>query len=198
MARNNIILASASPRRKELLEMLFRNFGLKFSVRPAQIEELLPEKSDMPQKIVSEFARQKALSSGKKYKGIIIGADTIVVLNKRILGKPQSDNDARNMLKMLSGKTHKVYTGVSIINSITKKNHTFFEETKVTFRKISIKEIDFYVGTGAALDKAGAYGIQDDLGSTFVSKIEGDYFNVVGLPVLKTYLGLKNFINFGV
>ena len=102
------------------------------------------------------------------------------------------------MLKMLSGKTHKVFTGVSILNSSENKRITFYDVTKVTFRKLSNKEIDFYVQTGSPMDKAGAYGIQDDLGSTFVSVINGDFFNVVGLPVIKTYLGLKKFIDFGV
>jgi septum formation protein len=198
MCRKKIILASASPRRKELLEMLLRNFGLSFQVKPTGIVEHLPEKSASPEKIAVKFANDKAFSCGEKNNGIIIGADTIVVINNRILGKPKSEIDAFNMLRLLSGKTHKVITGVSIIDNLINKKHTFFEETKVTFRKTTKNEIDFYIDTGSPLDKAGAYGIQDDLGSTFVSRIDGDYFNVVGLPVVKTYLVLKKFINFGV
>ena len=95
---------------------------------------------------------------------------------------------------MLSGKTHKVYTGLVILNSYSNKLYKTYEVTKVKFRKLLSKEIDFYVNSNAPMDKAGAYGIQDDFGSTFIEKIEGDYFNVVGLPLLKTYIGLKNFV----
>jgi nucleoside triphosphate pyrophosphatase len=198
MGRTNIILASASPRRIKLLDMLLRNFGMSFKVKPAHIAEDLPEKSAKPEKIAVKFAFEKVISCREKNKGIIIGADTIVVIDQKILGKPKSDFEARRMLKLLSGKTHKVYTGVAIINGYENKKIKFFEETKVTFRKLSVREIDFYIKSGSHLDKAGAYGIQDDLGSTFVSGIDGDYFNVVGLPIVKTYLFLKKFINFGV
>jgi septum formation protein len=99
------------------------------------------------------------------------------------------------MLKFLSGKSHKVYTGLVILDSISGKIYKTFETTSVKFRKLSLKEIKFYVKGGSPMDKAGAYGIQDDLGSTFVEKITGDYFNIVGLPLLKTYTGLSKFFN---
>lgn len=198
MIKHNIILASASPRRKELLKMLLDNFGIKFKVKPSRITETLPERHSQPEKIAIGYAESKALEAGKKYPAIIIGADTIVVLGNRILGKPATCDEAVKMLRLLSGKKHKVYTGITILNSGNKKKYSTYEKTFVTFRKINSKEISHYVKSGSPMDKAGAYGIQDDLGATFVSRIEGDYFNVVGLPVVKTFLGLKKFIDFGV
>jgi septum formation protein len=198
MSKYNIILASASPRRKELLKMLLGNFGLTFKIKPADIVETLPIRSSKPENIAVGFSEFKARETGKRNAGIIIGADTIVVLGNKILGKPVSEADAKKMLRMLSGRKHKVYTGISIFDSMKNKIYISFEKTYVTFRRINSKEIEHYINTGSPMDKAGAYGIQDDLGSTFVSRIEGDYFNVVGLPVVKTYLGLKKFIDFGV
>lgn len=190
-----IILASSSPRRKYLLGMLLKNFNLKFQVKPVNIDESIPVKLTNYSKFVQQLALDKALESATQHNGIIIGADTIVVLNRKVLGKPSSKSDAIKKLLALSGKTHLVYTGIAIVNTYTKQIFIDYEVTKVKFRKISLAEIKYYVNSGAPLDKAGAYGIQDDFGSTFIEKINGDYFNVVGLPVLKTYLGLNNFID---
>src|SRR4030095_1728561 len=170
-----IILASASPRRKFLLRMLLKNFGLNFEVIPANIAEYIPQKATNFGNLVCDLARLKAAKTASKHKGIIIGADTIVVYKGKILGKPVSKSDAMRMLGLLSGNEHKVYTGLIIID----------------------KEIRSYSYSGSPMDKAGAYGIQDDLGSTFVEKITGDYFNIVGLPVVKTYLGLNKLLGLG-
>lgn len=192
--KTTIILASASPRRKFLLGVLLKNFGLNFVVKPSNIAEYIPQKIENFGKFAEELAYQKALNTAETTKGLIVGADTIVVLNKRVLGKPSDKADAVKMLKRLSGKEHKVYTGLCIMDSKTGNVYRTYETTAVKFRKLSESEIRFYVSTGSPLDKAGAYGIQDDFSCTFVEKINGDYFNVVGLPVLKTYLGLKKMI----
>jgi septum formation protein len=189
-----IILASSSPRRKYLLQMLLGNFGLKFEVIPANIEEYFPEKISRIDSFTENLAYMKAKDVSQKYKGIVIGADTIVVLGGKIMGKPVNKRDAVKMLKGLSGKSHKVYTGVAIIDSVKNTAHKFHEVTSVKFRKLLSKEINFYVNSGSPMDKAGAYGIQDDFGSIFIEKIDGDYFNVVGLPVVKTYLVLKKIL----
>jgi len=173
--------------------MLLRNFGLKFYSISANISEFYDNTKDYSD-LVLRLAEQKALTVSKKRDGVIIGADTIVVFKGKILGKPATKNEAKRILEMLSGKTHKVYTGLVILNSYSNKLYKTYEVTKVKFRKLLSKEIDFYVNSNAPMDKAGAYGIQDDFGSTFIEKIEGDYFNVVGLPLLKTYIGLKNFV----
>jgi septum formation protein len=186
-----IILASSSPRRKILLKTLLNNFGLKFKVQPAGITEYFPPKIKNIHSFVCELALEKAKEVSKKNKGIIIGADTVVVYGEKIFNKPIDSNDAIKMLRFLSGKTHKVITGIAIIDSVSKSVNKFHETTFVTFRKLKKSEIEFYVKSGSPMDKAGAYGIQDDFGSTFVSKINGDYFNVVGLPIVKTYFALK-------
>jgi septum formation protein len=182
-----IILASSSPRRKYLLNMLLRNFGLKFEIIPANIREYIHHEKTYD-------SLDKAASVAGKEKGLIISADTIVVLNNKVLGKPENKKDAARMLKSLSGKEHKVYTGICFMNPALKISITDYEVTTVKFRNISTKEINFYIKSGSPMDKAGAYGIQDDYGSTFVEKINGDYFNVVGLPMVKTYLHLKNIL----
>ena len=177
-----IILASQSPRRKELLSMC----GFEFEIRPADVDETLPENIS-PKEAVCYLSKIKA-EALKDEENIVIGADTVVALNGEILGKPRDDNDAFNMLKMLSGKTHSVYTGVTLASK--KKTITFYEETKVTFYPISDDEIKDYIKTGEPKDKAGAYGIQG-LGGLLVEKIEGDYNNVVGLPVAKLSRKIK-------
>src|SRR4030095_6597557 len=191
MNSEKVILASASPRRKELLRSLLKNFGLSFTVFPSNIDEVLPSHSSRPGLLVCNMAEQKARSVAAKKLGIIIGADTIVILKNKILGKPSSKKDAKRMLSMLSGNSHFVYTGIVIIAN--DKLYSAYEKTRVWFRKLEKKEIDNYVESGSPLDKAGSYGIQDDYGSTFVTKINGDFFNVVGLPILKTYISLKKF-----
>jgi len=195
--KNIIILASASPRRKELLGVLLSNFGLKFVVIPANIAEYIPQKMRNFGRFVIDLAYLKASEVAKSHNGIIIGADTIVVLKGRVLGKPESKKDAIKMLKALSGKEHKVYTGLVIIDKSIKFIYKTYEVTKVKFRKLSNSEIGFYVASGSPMDKAGAYGIQDDYGCTFVEKVSGDYFNVVGLPIAKTHFGLNKFLRLG-
>lgn len=192
--KTRIILASGSPRRKELLGVLLSNFGLKFVVKPANIEEYIPKKAVKFGKFASDLAFQKAAEVAKSNQGLVIGADTIVVFKDRILGKPRNKIDATRMLKLLSGNEHRVFTGLVMIDKAREMIYRTYEVTYVRFRKLSDKEIIFYVSTGSPLDKAGAYGIQDDFGSTFVERIRGDYFNVVGLPILKTYLGLEKLL----
>ncbi len=188
-----IVLASQSPRRKKLLNQL----GLIFEILPSQKEEVIT--SDNPVEIVTELALQKAEDVSKNIEhALVIGADTIVVLNNKILGKPASETEAVTMLSQLSGQTHSVYTGVSFVvtdkNSKPIRTFSFFEETKVRFSTLSEEEITNYVATGSPMDKAGAYGIQDDWGSVFVEHIDGDYYNVVGFPLNRFYREIKRFI----
>lgn len=171
--------------------MLLNNFGLKFEVIPANIVEYPPKRGEKLGKFVENLALLKAKAIACTTEGIIIGADTLVALGSKVMGKPINKENAAKMLKKLSGKTHKVFTGLAIIDSKNRKTLKTYEVTRVKFRDLNQKEIDFYVNSGSPMDKAGAYGIQDDFGSTFVEKIEGDYFTVVGLPLVKTYLGLR-------
>ncbi|MCD8217580.1 MAG: Maf family protein [Clostridiales bacterium] len=187
MKSNRIILASASPRRKELLARL----GAEFEVIPSGGEEVITK--EIPSEIVMELAAQKAGTVAEELKKntehiLIIGADTIVVNDGKILGKPADEADACRMLRSLSGKTHQVYTGVCLIRLETEKceKHTFFEETDVTFYPMTEEEIREYVATKDPLDKAGAYGIQGVCGK-YIRGIQGDYNNVVGLPVARLY-----------
>ncbi len=167
---------------------------MKFVVKPANIVEYIPKKVENFGLFAANLAQKKAIEVQTREKGIIIAADTIVVFDGRTMGKPVSEANAKKMLKLLSGNQHKVYTGLVILDTNSGKIFKTFEVTSVKFRQITNKEIEFYVNGGSPMDKAGAYGIQDDLGSTFVEKITGDYFNVVGLPVTKTYQGLNKFI----
>jgi len=181
------ILASQSPRRKQLLKLL----GLNFKVFHPQIEE--NHKGEKPLTYAKKLAEEKAEAANRKFKNkIIIAADTIVVIDNHILEKPISENDAKRMLKTLSGRTHIVYTAIRVINQLNGKKITDYEKTFVTFRKLNPAEIDEYIKTGSCMDKAGAYGIQDDLGAVFVSKVNGCYYNVVGLPLQKLYLILNS------
>lgn len=186
-----IFLASSSPRRKYLFAMLLNNFGLKFEIKPANIDEYIEVGSGNYSRYVKHLSYCKAESVSHTQKGVILGADTIVVIDSKILGKPRGNNDAKRMLNLLSGKWHKVYSGITIINNMTSNIYSACEVTRVKFRRLSEEEINFYIKTGSPFDKAGSYGIQDDFGSTFVEKITGDYFNIVGLPIVKTYIGLK-------
>ena len=174
----DIILASSSPRRSELMTLA----GFRFDVICADIDEIVPEKA-MPQEVVMSLALQKAQAVAKAHrKSAVVGSDTVVALDGKILGKPKNDENAREMLKFLSGKAHSVFTGVTLIKGdITR---SFSVETKVKFFDLTDEEIDEYIKTGEPADKAGAYGIQG-YGSLLVEKIDGDYFNVVGLPVSK-------------
>jgi septum formation protein len=186
-----IILASKSPRRRQLLEWA----EIPFDVMVKDTDEMYP--AFLPIEDVPVYiAKNKALAvkAELSHDRLILAADTIVVFQGKILGKPNSETDARRMLSTLSGNTHKVYTGLVILDTSNNKLFKSFEVTSVKFRKLSAKEISFYVKSGSPMDKAGAYGIQDDFGSTFVEKINGDYFNVVGLPVFKLYNALTDFL----
>ena len=198
---SQMILASASPRRKELLEQI----GAEFVICPAKGEEVITETD--PSAVVMELSRQKAEEVA--YGGIIyneqhadlttpqdilvIGADTVVAYENQILGKPKDEEDARRMLTMLSGKTHSVYTGVTFV-FIDKEGrtgeHCFFEKTDVCMYPLKEEEIDRYIQSGDPMDKAGSYGIQGRF-AIHIKEIRGDYNNVVGLPVARLYQELQ-------
>lgn len=183
-----IYLASKSPRRKKLLKQI----GLEFRTLTFDfVEKLIPYES--PVIAVKRLAAEKMNEANSRVKSdaIIITADTIVMLDGTILGKPKSKTDAKRMLRMLSGRTHLVYTGFGVMNTSNNKLLIRYEKTSVTFRNLMNNEINDYVETGSPLDKAGAYGIQDDFGAVFVSKINGCYYNVVGLPLANLYKSLE-------
>ena len=185
-----IYLASQSPRRKTLLKQL----GLKFESFSFDLIEKIIE-NESPIKTVKRLAIEKMrIAETIKTDGIIITADTIVVLNKEIIGKPKNKKNAKELLEKLSNNKHYVYTGFAIKNSISKNEIVDYEKTEVTFRKLNSREIKDYIANGSPMDKAGAYGIQDDFGAVFVSKINGSYYNVVGLPLSKVYSSLLEII----
>ncbi len=179
-----MILASNSPRRKELLAGL----GLDFDVRVVEnIDESFP--SDMSKQEVAQFiAVKKAEAYQVSENEILLTADTIVIVDNEILGKPKDAKDAARMLNLISGKTHQVITGVCLKS--TKQVYQFSVCTNVSFKKLSKKEIDYYIAEYQPFDKAGAYGIQEWIGFIGVTKIEGSYFNVMGLPVQRIYEAL--------
>ncbi len=184
-----LYLASQSPRRKKLLKQI----NLEFKTFSVDINEDFLE-NELPVEAVKRLASEKMQAAGKLApKAVIITADTIVVLDNEILGKPKNEEDAFFLLKKLSGKTHTVYTGFSIKNTFTGKTITDYETTQVKFRVLLDYEIKEYIKTGSPMDKAGAYGIQDDFGAVFVEKIDGCYYNVVGLPLSKIYKYLLEF-----
>ena len=185
-----IYLASKSPRRRKLLKQL----GLNFKAFSVDLHEEVLD-GEHPIQTVKRLALHKMDEAVKKVKsGIVITADTIVVLNKEIIGKPKNKKEAEKILKKLSGKTHAVYTGFAIYNFQKDKVFVEYEKTMVTFRKLTTKEIKDYISSGSPMDKAGAYGIQDDFGAVFVSKINGCYYNVVGLPLSKLYSSLQKIL----
>ena len=180
-----VVLASKSPRRRELMHLL----DMAFTVRVADVAEtLLPDAA--PEQQASHLSYIKAKAAAKPGE-ITVGADTIVVLGDRILGKPKDTQEAAEMLQMLSGKTHRVMTGVTVISD--KKEVSVTEVTEVTFRALTEQEILHYVDTLEPMDKAGAYGIQGGA-AKFVEGIRGDYFNVVGLPVCRLSQILRDFM----
>lgn len=184
-----LVLASQSPRRIALL----RQIGLSPEVIPSRVEEKF-DATLPPSQNAMRLAYAKSIDVGEKLDdAVIIGADTIVILDGEYLGKPSNRLDAIRMLELLSGRTHVVVTGFSILGRPGNRSITDFEETKVTFRPIPRAEIEAYVVGGSPMDKAGAYGIQDDYGAVFVSRIEGCYYNVVGLPLSKLYVTLQEF-----
>lgn len=189
--RCTLVLASASPRRRQLISV----FGLPVIVRPPSVDESVPDRWT-PAKTVEELSRRKAeavlrdlaatrAASGPEASGevrVVVGSDTVVVLDGKIMGKPADREDARNMLRRLSGRTHEVYTGVTCIRESDGRALTKHRMTRVTFRPLSDSLIERYIATGEPMDKAGAYGVQG-IGAVLIENIEGDFFSVMGLPV---------------
>ncbi len=183
---NSLILASASPRRKELLSLA----GFEFEVITADIDEVL-DPNLAPHELVMSLASQKAGAVAAEYPDkTVIGSDTVVVLDGKVLGKPHSEDEAVQMLKALSGNTHEVFTGVCLRKG--NKEHCFYERTAVTFYPLEDELIEQYVASGEPMDKAGSYGIQGK-GCVLVKGIDGDYFNVVGFPVARFCREIKAF-----
>lgn len=183
-----IVLASASPRRKQLLSQM----GLEFEVVPSDIDEKLP--ADLPyEEAVQELAFKKASHVASLIDGhrLVIGADTIVVKDE-VLGKPKDKDDACEILYRLQGQSHEVVTGLAVVDNLTGKFKKSFEKTIVEMAPLSMEEIEQYVLTGEPMDKAGAYGIQG-LAGIFISRIIGCYYNVVGLPIHRLWMMLKEF-----
>jgi septum formation protein len=173
-----VILASGSPRRRQLLELI----GIDHETRPSNIDERIKGK-ETPRKHAERLAREKASAIAKSEpEAVTIAADTIVVIDRKILGKPSSAVDAGSMLSLLNGRNHTVITAVAVARGTELKSGV--EEVHVKFRKLTEDEIDAYIATGEPMDKAGAYGIQG-FGATIVERIEGDYFAVMGLPIVR-------------
>ena len=195
----NIILASASPRRKEILE----NTNVKFKIMSSMIEELTLD-NESPCQMVMRLAFEKGMDVASRQKSdLIISADTIVVLDNNILGKPKDEIQAREMIKSLSGRSHQVITGISLINLDNNKKIIDYVISNVKFKSLSEQDINDYIATKESLDKAGAYGIQG-YGALLVDEIQGDYFNIVGLPIsrlsdlLKKHFKINLFMEVGV
>jgi septum formation protein len=173
-----VVLASASPRRRQLLDLI----GITHEVRPANIDETMRPREN-PRRHAERLAREKATAIATRDPDLItIAADTIVVVNRKVLGKPKDTDDAAQMLALLSGREHVVTTAVAV--SRGKKLRSAVEEVRVKFRRLRDDEIEAYIATGEPMDKAGAYGIQG-YGATIVERIEGDYFAVMGLPIVR-------------
>ena len=187
--RWKIILASNSPRRKELLAGIDVNFEVRVL---KNIDEDYP--SELPTKEIAAYISKKKAAAYLETMAddeLVITADTIVVLGDEVMGKPHDDADARRMLRELSGRTHQVITGVTLTTH--ERQHSFSVETDVTFKELTDEEIDYYVRTYQPMDKAGAYGIQEWIGHIGVTALKGSYFNVMGLPVQRIYEALKTF-----
>ncbi len=186
-----IILASASPRRAEIL----RNAGIPFETHAPILDE-----SRRPGELRADYVRRLALAKARAAAAaqpdsgdsLFIGADTVVVAADELLGKPESEEDARRMLRLLSGAVHEVHTGLAVVRRPGAMEGVVEEITSVTFAPLSDEEIDAYIATGEPFDKAGAYGIQG-IGGRYVSRIEGCYFNVMGLPLARLWLLLREF-----
>ena len=184
--RRPLILASSSPRRQYLM----KEAGFQFTVEKPEVDESFPE--SLP---VEQVARYLALKKAEYFRKeirdqVIVTADTVVILNHQILNKPENRIEAIAMLQRLSGKTHLVMTGVCILSA--EKEESFDDTTAVTFKELSIEEIEFYIDNYKPYDKAGAYGAQDFIGMIAIEKIIGSYFNVMGLPIHKVYTHLTN------
>ncbi len=178
MSGCRVVLASASPRRRELLNLI----GIPHDVRPANVDETMRPR-EAPRRHAERLAREKASAIAVRDPNLItIGADTVVVINRKVLGKPADAEDAARMLGMLSGREHTVITAVAV--SRGRELRSAIEEVRVKVRRLSDEEIEAYIATGEPMDKAGAYGIQG-FGATIVERIEGDYFSVMGLPLVR-------------
>ena len=181
----NLILASQSPRRRELLGLT----GLDFTVRVADIDETMDE-TKPPVEEVARVSREKAQAVSREPDDVVIAADTIVVCDGKVLGKPRDAEDAFRMLSLLSGRNHQVMTGMTVLRGDEIVTHT--EVTSLRFRKLHPEEIRAYIATGEPMDKAGAYGIQGGA-ALFCTRMEGDYYNVMGLPVCALTVILRTF-----
>jgi septum formation protein len=184
-----LVLASRSPRRIHLLSTI----GLRPEIFPCDVPEDFDETLSAAVNAKALALRKAQCVAPKIRNGFVIGADTIVVLDGRMLGKPVDREDARRMLRLLSGHTHTVYTGFAIVDRPSNKTIADVEATQVTFRHLPPREVEEYIDGGSPMDKAGAYGIQDDYGAVFVTRIEGCFYNVVGLPLAKLYQTLLDF-----
>ena len=182
----SLVLASASPRRKELLGL----FGIPFSIRVADIDETM-DPGRPPFDEVGRVSRAKALAVRREEGDVVIAADTIVVCQGRVLGKPRDEAEAASMLRLLSGRDHQVMTGCTVLTG--SRCETFTEVTDLHFRDLSQKEIDRYVASGEPMDKAGAYGIQGGA-ALFCQRMAGDYYNVMGLPVCRLWETLAKLV----
>ncbi len=184
-----LVLASTSPRRADLMELV----GFTFEVIASNVNEDL-EEFMIPENHVLELSQKKAAKVAETVSdSVIVGADTIVVLDNKILGKPRNITHAESMLASLSGKTHTVITGFTILDSTTGYKMSEYERTHVTFRTLSAQEIARYVDMGSVLDKAGSYGIQDH-GALFVTRVDGCFYNVMGFPLARFYATLRSFL----
>ena len=181
-----LTLASQSPRRKELL----RAAGVRFRVLPPEVEDIPPKQAYRYPAIVQSAALRKAESVAARVPGLVLGADTIVVCEGQILGKPTSVREARRMLHLLSGRRQRVYTGLALVLGDLRRQG--YERTQITFRELTDRDIDHYLATGEPMDKAGAYAIQG-IGGTFIASLRGCYTNVIGLPVPKLLHMLAEF-----
>jgi len=184
--RKRMVLASGSPRRRDLVKMM----GLEFELAVPEFREETRSRK-RPARLVVGHAVAKANSLANRFPdAVILGADTVVVLDGKILGKPRNKADAKSMLNRLSGRTHTVYTGLALLDVPTGIRETAFEKSLVTMKKMTEKEIRNYLKTGEPMDKAGSYGIQG-FGAVFIKHINGCFFNVMGLPVARLYDMLK-------
>lgn len=184
-----LILASRSPRRSTLLKQI----GLNAEVIPAEVNEELDVKLSPAENAVRLAVRKAERVARQIDNAIVIGADTIVAVDGDMLGKPVDREDAIRMLNMLSDRTHVVHTGFALVDRPSNRQFSGVESTSVTFRTLPLDEIEEYVYGGSPMDKAGAYGIQDDYGAVFVRRIEGCYYNVMGFPLSRFYESLQRF-----
>ncbi len=194
-----VLLASSSPRRRQLV----RQMGADYAVlAPEVIEEHLADES--PETLVERLSLAKAEAAvasdqlaealGGRPDAVVLGSDTVVVLDEHVLGKPTDETEARAMLHRLSGRAHVVFTGYALIDLARNERVVGHERTDVTFRALDAEEIERYVASGSPLDKAGAYGIQDDFGAVFIERINGDYYTVMGLPLSRVYTELRRMV----